>query len=61
VQRLRCEWVTGPERDRYVPYAGRSAGLAARMDCLPDRDDPARYAACLAEHAPVETRVAAGP
>jgi hypothetical protein len=61
VQRLRCEWVTGPERDRYVPYLGRGAGLAARMDCLPDRDDPPRYAACLAEHAPVGTRVAAGP
>ena len=48
VQRLRCAWVTGPERDRFVPPAGRGAGLRTRMDCIPDRDDPGRYAACVA-------------
>ena len=48
VQRLRCAWVTGPERDRFVPPAGRGASLRTRMDCIPDRDDPARYAACVA-------------
>ena len=48
VQRLRCRWVTGPERDRCVLPAGRGAGLRTRMDCIPDRDDPARYAACVA-------------
>jgi hypothetical protein len=48
VQRLRCRWVTGPERDRFVLPAGRGAGLRTRMDCIPDRDDPARYAACVA-------------
>ena len=48
VQRLRCAWVTGPERDRFVPPAGRDAGLQTQMDCIPDRDDPERYAACVA-------------
>jgi hypothetical protein len=48
VQRLRCAWVTGPERDRFVPPAGRGASLRTRMDCIPDRDDPGRYAACVA-------------
>jgi len=48
VLRLRCEWVTGPERDRFVLPPGREASLRARMDCIPDRDDPARYAACIA-------------
>jgi hypothetical protein len=48
VQRLRCRWVTGPERDRFVLPAGRGAGLRTRMDCIPDRDDPERYAACVA-------------
>jgi len=48
VQRLRCAWVTGPERDRFVLPAGRGAGLRTRMDCIPDRDDPERYAACVA-------------
>src|SRR4051794_18146220 len=48
VQRLRCQWVTGPERDRFVLPAGRGAGLRTRMDCIPDRDDPERYAACVA-------------
>lgn len=52
VNHLRCAWVTGPDRDRYVPFAGRAASLRRRMDCLPDRDDPGRYAACLAEPAP---------
>ena len=48
VQRLRCAWVTGPERDRFVLPAGRGASLRTRMDCIPDRDDPGRYAACVA-------------
>ena len=48
VQRLRCAWVTGPERDRFVPPGGRGASLRTRMDCIPDRDDPGRYAACVA-------------
>jgi hypothetical protein len=48
VQRLRCEWVTGPERDRFVLPAGRGASLRTRMDCIPDRDDPGRYATCVA-------------
>src|SRR4051795_6033135 len=48
VQRLRCRWVTGPERDRFVLPAGRGAGLRTRMDCIPDRDDPEQYAACVA-------------
>jgi hypothetical protein len=48
VQRLRCGWVTGPERDRYVPSVGRDASLQTQMNCIPDRDDPARYAACVA-------------
>jgi hypothetical protein len=48
VQRLRCAWVTGPERDRFVPPAGRGASLRTRMDCIPDRDDPARYTASVA-------------
>src|SRR3954447_22850942 len=48
VQRLRCAWVTGPERDRFVPPAGRGAGLRTRGGCMPGRDDPARYAACVA-------------
>src|SRR3954471_17246326 len=48
VQRLRCAWVTGPERDRFVPPAGRGAGLRTRMGCIPDRDAPGRYAACVA-------------
>jgi hypothetical protein len=52
VQRLRCAMVTGPERDKYVPPAGRDADLRTRMDCIPDRDDPARYAACVAGRAP---------
>ena len=51
VQRLRCAWVTGPERDRFVPPAGRGASLRTRMDCIPDRDDPGRYAACVASDA----------
>jgi hypothetical protein len=48
VQRLRCSWVTGPDRDRYVPSVGRDASLRTQMNCIPDRDDPARYAACVA-------------
>ena len=48
VQRLRCSWVTGPDRDRYVPSLGRDASLQTQMNCIPDRDDPARYAACVA-------------
>ena len=48
VQRLRCAWVTGPERDRFVLPAGHGVSLRTRMDCIPDRDDPARYAACVA-------------
>ena len=48
VQRLRCGWVTGPERDRFVLPAGRGASLRTRMACIPDRDDPERYAACVA-------------
>ena len=48
VQRLRCGWVTGPDRDRYVPSVGRDASLQTRMNCIPDRDNPARYAACVA-------------
>ena len=51
VQRLRCAWVTGPERDRFVPPAGHGASLRTRMDCIPDRDDPGRYAACIARDA----------
>jgi hypothetical protein len=49
IDRVRCGWVTGPERDRYVPTVGRSAGLKAQMDCIPVRDDEARYRACLAK------------
>jgi hypothetical protein len=48
VDRLRCQWVTGPERDRYVPEIGRSASLRTQMACIPDRDDAERYAACIA-------------
>jgi len=48
VQRLRCSWVTGPDRDRYVPSLGRDASPQTQMNCIPDRDDPARYAACVA-------------
>jgi hypothetical protein len=48
VDRLRCRWVTGPERDRYVLEIGRSASLRTQMACIPDRDDAERYAACIA-------------
>ena len=40
--------MTEPERDRFVLPAGRGASLRTRMDCIPDRDDPARYTACVA-------------
>jgi hypothetical protein len=48
VDRLRCQWVTGPQRDWYVPGVGRSASLRTQMACVPDREDPDRYAACVA-------------
>jgi hypothetical protein len=40
VQRLRCAWVTGPERDRFVPPAGRGASLRTRMDASPTGTTP---------------------
>jgi hypothetical protein len=62
VQRLRCAWVTGPDRELFVPLEGRSASLRQQMDCLPDRDDPARYAACLGREPADRPRPsAAGP
>jgi hypothetical protein len=48
VDRLRCQWATGPQRDWYVPGVGRSASLRTQMACIPDKDDPDRYAACVA-------------
>jgi hypothetical protein len=48
IERTRCEWVTGPQRDAYVPAIGRTASLRAQMDCIPFRDEEPRYRACLA-------------
>ena len=44
---LRCQIVTGPDRDQYVPPAGWSAPLADQMRCHPLREDPIGYATCL--------------
>ena len=35
---LRCQVLTGPERDRYVPAAGRDAPLMVLMRCHPLRE-----------------------
>lgn len=44
---LRCQIVTGPDRDQYIPPAGRNASLADQMRCHPLREDPVGYDICL--------------
>lgn len=47
IERVRCGWVTGSQRDAYVPAIGRTASLRVQMDCIPFRDEEARYRSCL--------------
>ena len=44
---LRCQMVTGPDRDEYVPPSGWSVPLADQMRCHPLREDPVGYETCL--------------
>ncbi len=48
---LRCQTITGPDRDQFVPPAGMSASLAEQMRCHPLREDPVGYEVCLHRHA----------
>jgi hypothetical protein len=47
IARIRCEWVTGPQRAEYVPAAGQNAPLDTQISCLPVRDRGQQYADCI--------------
>jgi len=49
IARVRCEWITGPQRAEYVPAAGEGAPLDVQISCLPVRDRPQQYGSCIAQ------------
>lgn len=49
IARVRCEWITGPQRAEYVPPAGEGAPLDVQISCLPVRDRSQQYGNCIAQ------------
>ena len=47
---LRCQWLTGPDRDDYIPAIGRDVPLATQMRCHPLRDELVPYEDCIRSH-----------
>jgi hypothetical protein len=47
---LRCQWLTGPDRDDYIPAVGRDVPLATQMRCYPLRDELVQYEDCIRSH-----------
>jgi hypothetical protein len=47
---LRCQWLTGPDRDDYIPAIGLDAPLATQMRCYPLRDELEQYRDCIRSH-----------
>ena len=49
IARVRCEWISGPQRAEYVPPAGEGAPLDVQISCLPVRDRSQQYGNCIAQ------------